>query len=193
MRKTLTGYFWNWDWIWILRNWIRNWNLFWIVELELELKIMDLELELNRKTGNDPNPGWRQAIIWTNAGIFLIGPLGTKFSEILIESHTFSFKKMHFKMLSGKWLQMPWPPSQYKYCLSRYGDFHHNDETITRPCYLYNLNPYTGKRASLYWDGTLAPCVTYQDISSHGGTADSVMKYFNLNHFRRYANIFFLK
>ena len=26
-----------------------------------------------------------QAIIWTNAGILLIGPLGTNFSEILIE------------------------------------------------------------------------------------------------------------
>ena len=29
-------------------------------------------------------PGRRQAIIWTNAGIFLIAPLGTNFSEILI-------------------------------------------------------------------------------------------------------------
>ena len=29
-------------------------------------------------------PGWRQAIIWTSAGILLIGPLGTNFSEILI-------------------------------------------------------------------------------------------------------------
>ena len=28
-------------------------------------------------------PGRRQAIIWTNAGILLIGPLGTNFSEIL--------------------------------------------------------------------------------------------------------------
>ena len=49
------------------------------------------------------SPGRRQAIIWTNAGILLIGPLGTNFSEILIEIHTFSFKKMHFKMSSGKW------------------------------------------------------------------------------------------
>ena len=48
-------------------------------------------------------PTRRQAIIWTNAGILLIGPLGTNFSEILIEIHTFSFKKMHLKMLSGKW------------------------------------------------------------------------------------------
>ena len=29
-------------------------------------------------------PGRRQAIIWTDAGILLIGPLGTNFNEILI-------------------------------------------------------------------------------------------------------------
>ena len=51
---------------------------------------------------NGLSPGRRQAIIWTNAGILLIGPLGTNFTEILIEIHTFSFKKMHLKMSSGK-------------------------------------------------------------------------------------------
>ena len=49
------------------------------------------------------SPARRQVIIWNNAGILFIGPLGTNFSEILIEIHTFSFKKMHFKMSSGKW------------------------------------------------------------------------------------------
>ena len=44
----------------------------------------------------------RQAIIWTNAGILLIGPLGTNFSEILIEIQTFSLKKIRLKMLSAK-------------------------------------------------------------------------------------------
>ena len=48
------------------------------------------------------SPGRRQAIIWTNAGILLIGNLGTNCSEILIESRPFSFKKMHLKMSSGK-------------------------------------------------------------------------------------------
>ena len=48
-------------------------------------------------------PGRRQAIILNNAGILLIGPLGTNFSEILIGIHTFSFKKMHLKMSSAKW------------------------------------------------------------------------------------------
>ena len=53
-------------------------------------------------SGNGLLPGRRQAIIWTNAGILLIGPLGTNFSEILIEIYTFSFKKMYLKMSSGK-------------------------------------------------------------------------------------------
>ena len=52
---------------------------------------------------NGLSPGRRQAIIWTSVGILLIGPLGTNFSEILIEIYTFSFKKMHLKMSSGKW------------------------------------------------------------------------------------------
>ena len=51
---------------------------------------------------NSLTPGRRQAIIWTNTGILLIGPLGTNFSEILIKIHTFSFKRMHLKMSSGK-------------------------------------------------------------------------------------------
>ena len=51
---------------------------------------------------NGLSPGRRQAIIWNNA-ILLIGHLGTNFSEILIEIHTFSFKKMDLKMSSGKW------------------------------------------------------------------------------------------
>ena len=52
---------------------------------------------------NGLSPGRRQAIIWINAGILLIGSLGTNFSEILMEIYKFSFKKMHLKMSSGKW------------------------------------------------------------------------------------------
>ena len=60
-------------------------------------------------SGNGLSPGRRQAIIWTNAGILLIGPLGTNVSENLIKIHIFSFKKVHWKMSSGKWCP---------YCLS---------------------------------------------------------------------------
>ena len=47
-------------------------------------------------------PDRRQAIIWTNAGILLIGPFGSNFSETLIEILTFSFKKMRLKVSSAK-------------------------------------------------------------------------------------------
>ena len=44
------------------------------------------------------SPGRRHAIIWTDAGILLIGPSETDFNEILIKNHTFSFKKIYLKM-----------------------------------------------------------------------------------------------
>ena len=54
---------------------------------------------------NGLSPGRRRAIIRTNAGILLIGTLGTNFSEILIEIHTFfiqenAFEKVVWKMAS---------------------------------------------------------------------------------------------
>ena len=54
---------------------------------------------------NGLSPVRRQAIIWTNAGLLLIGPLGRNFSESenLIEILKFSFKKMRLKVSSGKW------------------------------------------------------------------------------------------
>ena len=52
---------------------------------------------------NGLSPGLRQAIIWTNARILLIGSLGTNFSEISIGIQTFSFTKMHLEMPSAKW------------------------------------------------------------------------------------------
>ena len=52
---------------------------------------------------NGLSPGRRQAIIWSNAGILLNGPLGTNFSEISIGNQRFSFTKMHLNMSSKKW------------------------------------------------------------------------------------------
>ena len=48
---------------------------------------------------NGLSPNRRQSIIWTDAGILLI----RNFSDILSEIQTFSFKKVHLKMSSGKW------------------------------------------------------------------------------------------
>ena len=44
---------------------------------------------------NGLSPGRRQAISWNNVGMLLIVPPETNFSEMLIEIHTFSFKKIH--------------------------------------------------------------------------------------------------
>ena len=52
---------------------------------------------------NGLSPARRQAITYTNAGILLIWPLGTNFSEILIGIQTFSFMEIHLKMSSAKW------------------------------------------------------------------------------------------
>ena len=47
---------------------------------------------------NGLSPGRRQAIIWTNFEILLIGPSETNISEISIKIYTFPFKKS-----IGKW------------------------------------------------------------------------------------------
>ena len=52
---------------------------------------------------NDLKPGRGQANIETNAGILFIAPLGTNSSEIVIGIQTFSFRKMHLKMMFVKW------------------------------------------------------------------------------------------
>ena len=46
-------------------------------------------------------------------------------------------------------------PTKYKDCLSMYGYSHYQDKTINimRPSNLFDGNSYTGKTASLYWDG----------------------------------------
>ena len=69
----------------------------WRIYASLNLTIIGLD--------NGLSPGRRQAIIWTNAGILLIGPLGTNFNEILIEIRPFSITKIHLKISSGEW----WP------------------------------------------------------------------------------------
>ena len=60
---------------------------------------------------NGLSPGRRQAIIWTNAGILLIGTLGTNLSEIFIENSYIFIKENPFENVVWKmaailsWLQ----------------------------------------------------------------------------------------
>ena len=122
---------------------------------------------------NGLSPGRCQAIIWTNAGILLIGPWGTNFSEILIGIHKFSFKKINLKMAfceMASILSRPqcvnqqnkhvrkedWGLSQYNNSLAASGDLHYKGKTVMRPSYLHNGNSYIGKTTSLYWDGSQA-------------------------------------
>ena len=51
---------------------------------------------------NGLSPGRHQTIIWTNAGILLIGPVGTNFSEILITVCIFLLKKNAFENVIWK-------------------------------------------------------------------------------------------
>ena len=75
---------------------------------------------------NGLSPGRHQAITWTNAGILLIGPLGTNFSEILIKIPTFSFKKMRLKVSSAKWRPFCLGLNVLTHCVLviPYGDIH---------------------------------------------------------------------
>ena len=82
---------------------------------------------------NGLSPSRRQAIIWTNARILLIGTLGINFKEILIEFNTFSFKKMHLKMSSAKW-------GLFRLGLSVFSPHRWNMQYITRIMWLFNLN-----------------------------------------------------
>ena len=79
---------------------------------------------------NGLSPDRRRVIILTNAGKLLIGPLGTNFSEILIEIQTFSFKIMRLKTSSAKWrpfciglnvliLEIPWHYNPSSSCIAQ--------------------------------------------------------------------------
>ena len=109
---------------------------------------------------NGLSPGRRQAIIWTNAEILLIGPLGTNINEILISVQTFSFKKMHLKMSSAKWRLcclglnvLNTTSCMYKVTLAQTYQRH---VTQTRmPRHIFSFYPISN--ISLYWKNN--PCV----------------------------------
>ena len=74
--------------------------------------VMDICVSKLTSIGSDNgmSPGQHPVIIWTNDGMLSIGPLGTNFSEILIEIYTFSLKKMHLKMSSARMSAiLSWP------------------------------------------------------------------------------------
>ena len=85
----------------------------------------------------------RHAIIWTNAGLLSIGPLGINFSAILIKIPNFSFTKMHLQISSAKWWPFcpggdelnanPLPTVQCWYNTVSFLQNTHNRHPVTRP------------------------------------------------------------
>ena len=99
------------------------------------------------------SPDRCQAIIWTNAGILLIGHLGKNFRGILIVIHTFSNKKMHLKMPFGKWRP---------FCLGL-NVFKSVDHYRHCPCSSRCYNPYNPmslKRGPIYHESVWTTAMT---------------------------------
>ena len=111
-------YHFNWKCISLDRHW--RWNKLFVCKLKngwpCDLITQQLLTHWGRVThmyvsiiaiidsDNGLSPARYQAMIWIIAGILLNGPPGTIFSEIVIEFHTFPYKKVHFKMSSINWL-----------------------------------------------------------------------------------------
>ena len=120
---------------------------------------------------NGLSPHRRQAIIWTNAGLLLIGPSGMKFSEILIEIVRVSFKKMRLKGSSAKWrpfclglnvLSQVAAPAmaamgmpQWVYQAAQYGDISWHLIDHSTPLVLKQLCQYRGRYRDCWYPGSL--------------------------------------
>ena len=78
---------------------------------------------------NGLSPGRRQAIIWTNPGMLLIGTLGTNFSEILSKIQTFSIKKKVFENVVWKMAAI-WSRPKCVYDQTTYSFAHPNSSKL---------------------------------------------------------------
>ena len=120
------------------------------------------------RSGNDLSQIRRQAIIWTNANVPPIGTPGKTSGEILINT-TFSDGQMHLKNVYANCPQIENDMSkslrsndaniravfQYEYVVfPGMGSPLKKIKPVVRLSYLCNVNPYTGKTTSLYWDSS---------------------------------------
>ena len=86
--------------------WLVGWTWDSILQFKLISPQCRIYASVNRvsiASANGLSPIRRQAIIWTNAGLLSIGPLGTNFGEILIKIQNVSFTTMHVKISPVKW------------------------------------------------------------------------------------------
>ena len=137
-----------------IASWCGSWFLthhFWISETHLthlpQCRTYASVTWVSIGSDNVLSPDRRQAIMRTNAGILLIGPSGTRFSEIQIKIQKFSFMKVHFKMsYRYKFVRRRQKTMSYQYRKSHCGD-----KTVVRSSYLHNGISYTGMMTSSYW------------------------------------------
>ena len=122
---------------------------------------------------NGLSPGRRQAIIWTNAGILLIGLLRKNFNEILIGIYIFSLKKTHLKWSSAKWRPFCLGPG----CVKK---VHHSVNTATSYSSQHNVkgrsqrSDIEAQKDTPYLNGlsvlllkTHSPLCHFEDLSSY--------------------------
>ena len=96
------------------------------------------------------SPERRQAIIWTNAGILLIGPLGTNFSEILTGIQIFSLKKNPFENVVWKMASILYRSQ----CVKWQQSSRYDDRFVSMKC-LQRTNNHPVLSSAVYWDNIL--------------------------------------
>ena len=84
----------------ICENHDLTWQIFQLIEAEWRIYASVNWAFIGSNNGLSTD--WHQAIIWTNAGILLIGPLETNFKETPIKMQQSSFKKICLNMSSPK-------------------------------------------------------------------------------------------
>ena len=108
----------------------------------------------NIDSDNGLSPGRRQAIIWTNAGILLIWPLGTNFSEILSKIKKISFTKMHLKLSSAK--RRPFCPGEDELMIETDSrvvivQAFHNNSQLVPECWFSTGHMISSVQTSFVW------------------------------------------
>ena len=84
--------------------------------IEAKWRIYASEKITRISSDNGLAPEQRQTIFWTNKGILLIGPLGTNFSEILIEIQAFYVWIIRLKMTPANIGLLSWPKCVKRAC-----------------------------------------------------------------------------
>ena len=110
---------------------------------------------------NGLSPIRRQAIIWTNAGLLLIGLLGTNFNEILIKLQNFSFTRLHLKISSAKWWPF-YPEREELTHKALWYMYSHNKTNISKAvCIFYNICCMNNMWTKFLEDNRCYHCVNF--------------------------------